>query len=47
MTRYTANGLPYAEPRKREIGWSPNGVPLVPMYERGDIGGEYLRRKNK
>ena len=47
MTRYTANGLPYAEPRKRDVGWSPDGLPLVPVYERGDIGGEEVIRKRR
>ena len=29
--------LPRAAPRKLPVGWSANGLPLVPMYERGDL----------
>lgn len=28
--------LPRATPPKLPVGWSRNGLPLVPEYERGD-----------
>ena len=28
--------LPRAAPPKLPVGWSRNGLPLVPEYERGD-----------
>ena len=40
-----AKKLPRASPPKVPVGWSRDGVPMVPMYERGDIGGEFIRKR--
>ena len=40
-----AEKLPRAATPKVPVGWSRDGVPMVPMYERGDIGGEFIRKR--
>ena len=36
--------LPRAAPPKPSY-FSADGNPIIPQYERGDIGGEFIRRK--